>query len=88
MVELVIAEIAVFLTFVALIWTIIRDNKTDDAEIEARLASVETRLALVEQSVTTLRSEHEAMKITLKSVDESIRRLEVDIARILVILEK
>ncbi|EHU9129493.1 hypothetical protein KZT47_003964, partial [Escherichia coli] len=68
MVELVIAEIAVFLTFVALIWTIIRDNKTDDAEIEARLASVETRLALVEQSVTTLRSEHEAMKITLKSV--------------------
>ncbi|HCN8154225.1 TPA: hypothetical protein N6440_004228, partial [Escherichia coli] len=80
MVELVIAGIAVFLTFVALIWTIIRDNKTDDAEIEARLASVETRLALVEQSVTTLRSEHEAMKITLKSVDESIRRLEVDIA--------
>ncbi|KAE9653668.1 hypothetical protein GQM33_15615 [Escherichia coli] len=88
MVELVIAGIAVFLTFVALIWTIIRDNKTDDAEIEARLASVETRLALVEQSVTTLRSEHEAMKITLKSVDESIRRLEVDIARILVILDK
>ncbi|HCN9709571.1 hypothetical protein ACVN68_03530 [Escherichia coli] len=88
MVELVIAGIAVFLTFVALIWTIIRDNKTDDAEIEARLASVETRLALVEQFVTTLRSEHEAMKITLKSVDESIRRLEVDIARILVILEK